>query len=101
MPGNAPRHGIAPHPADTLSDAGHSKSPGRQSFSRLDRAGYFAKFTNVIPAKAGIQFLPSTALAAKNWIPAFAGMTSCLWRPILVHQTFFGRPVILPKRERR
>jgi hypothetical protein len=37
-----------------------------------------AKSTNVIAAKAGIQFLPSIALAAQNQIPAFAGMTSHL-----------------------
>jgi hypothetical protein len=30
---------------------------------------------DVIPAKAGIQFLPSTVGRGPNWIPAFAGMT--------------------------
>jgi hypothetical protein len=36
----------------------------------------------VIPAKAGIQFFQRAVPAARNWIPAFAGMTSCFvdWR---------------------
>jgi len=34
------------------------------------------KSTNVIPAKAGIQFWAATTLLERNWIPAFAGVTS-------------------------
>jgi hypothetical protein len=30
-------------------------------------------------AKAGIQFQTATSAPRQNWIPAFAGMTLCLW----------------------
>jgi hypothetical protein len=30
----------------------------------------------VIPAKVGIQFWAATTVVGRNWIPAFAGMTS-------------------------
>jgi hypothetical protein len=51
-----------------------------------------AKSTNVIPAKAGIQFLPSTALGLK--------LDSRLrGNDVVSFGDLFGRPVILPKRE--
>jgi hypothetical protein len=33
------------------------------------------KKRDVIPANAGMQFYFNAELAARNWIPAFAGMT--------------------------
>jgi hypothetical protein len=39
----------------------------------------FGQVHHVIPAQAGIQVLKSVKLAARNWIPAFAGMTACPW----------------------
>jgi len=57
-----------------------SKRDGFDFGSACDRVGArnLAESTNVIPAKAGIQFLPSTVLAVENWILAFAGLTLCL-----------------------
>jgi hypothetical protein len=38
----------------------------------------------VIPAKAGIQFQAAAMEQEENWIPAFAGMTPCLFEDVRV-----------------
>jgi hypothetical protein len=59
-----------------------AKPSGGRFMSRWNRlfnrvgSTLLVKSTNVIPAKAGIQFWAATTLLERNWIPAFAGVTS-------------------------